>query len=195
MRYGDGPAPTATIAARQGIPEPYLERLMSTLNKAGFVHSRRGPQGGHLLARPPYRINLYDIMQELDGNASPLKCLSLPTDCMFADCCAQQEIWHSVEETIRQALESHHPGPPGGTPERPHHPPRRSARSRRLNPGPRPPGRPATAGRTAASHACGPENARRRPPQSVALRPLPGFHHRPRQREQRDPKSPKPKIP
>lgn len=106
MRYGDGPAPTATIAARQGIPEPYLERLMSTLNKAGFVHSRRGPQGGHLLARPPYRINLYDIMQELDGNASPLKCLSLPTDCMFADCCAQQEIWHSVEETIRQALEA-----------------------------------------------------------------------------------------
>ena len=53
MRYGDGPVPAAAIAYRQGIPEPYLERLMSTLNKSGFVHSRRGPQGGHLLARPP----------------------------------------------------------------------------------------------------------------------------------------------
>lgn len=106
MRYGDGPVQTAAIAYRQGIPEPYLERLMSTLNKSGFVHSRRGPQGGHLLARDPKDVNLYDIMQELDGNASPLDCLTLPTDCMFADSCAQKEIWQSVEESIQQVLES-----------------------------------------------------------------------------------------
>ena len=106
MRYGEGPVQTAAIAYRQGIPEPYLERLMSTLNKRGFVHSRRGPQGGHLLARDPQDVNLYDIMQELDGNASPLDCLTLPTDCMFADCCAQKEIWQTVEESIQQVLQS-----------------------------------------------------------------------------------------
>ena len=104
MRYGAGPVPTAAIAQRQGIPEPYLERLMSALNKSGLVHSRRGPQGGHLLARPPTGINLYDVMQQLDGNASPLDCLTLPTDCVFADSCAQQEIWQSVEDSIRQVL-------------------------------------------------------------------------------------------
>lgn len=104
MRYGDGPVQTAEIAYRQGIPEAYLERLMSALNKSGFVHSRRGPQGGHRLARPPAQINLYDIMQELDGNASPLDCLTLPTDCRFADCCAQKEIWQSVEDSIQQVL-------------------------------------------------------------------------------------------
>ena len=106
MRHGDGPVQTAAIAYRQGIPEPYLERLMSTLNKSGFVHSRRGPQGGHLLARDPQDVNLYDIMQELDGNSSPLDCLTLPTDCMFADCCAQKEIWRTVEESIQQVLQS-----------------------------------------------------------------------------------------
>jgi Rrf2 family protein len=106
MHYGDGPVQTASIAYRQGIPEPYLERLMSTLNKSGFVHSRRGPQGGHLLARAPREINLYDIMQELDGNASPLDCLTLPTDCMFADSCAQKEIWQTVEDSIQRVLES-----------------------------------------------------------------------------------------
>jgi len=106
MRYGDGPIQTAAIAYRQGIPEPYLERLMSTLNKSGFVHSRRGPQGGHLLARAPQDVNLYEIMRELDGNASPLDCLTLPTDCMFADCCAQKEIWQTVEESIQQVLQS-----------------------------------------------------------------------------------------
>ncbi len=106
MRYGDGPVQTAAIAYRQGIPEPYLERLMSTLNKSGFVHSRRGPQGGHSLARDPQDVNLYDIMQELDGNGSPLDCLTLPTDCMFADSCAQKEIWQTVEYSIQQVLQA-----------------------------------------------------------------------------------------
>ena len=106
MHYGDGPVQTATIAYRQGIPESYLERLMSALNNGGFVHSRRGPQGGHLLARPPQQVNLYEIMQKLDGNSSPLDCLTLPTDCMFADCCAQKEIWQTVEESIQQVLEA-----------------------------------------------------------------------------------------
>lgn len=105
MRYGDGPVQTSAIAYRQGIPESYLERLMSALNKSGFVHSRRGPQGGHLLARPPQHVNLYEIMQELDGNSSPLDCLTLPTDCMFADCCAQKEIWQTVEDSIHKVLE------------------------------------------------------------------------------------------
>lgn len=104
MRYGEGPVPTVAIAYRQGIPEPYLERLMSTLNKSGLVRSRRGPQGGHLLARAPHLVSLYDIMQELDGNAAPLDCLTLPTICMFSDSCAQKEIWQSVEESIRQVL-------------------------------------------------------------------------------------------
>ena len=45
-------------------------------------------------------------MQELDGNASPLDCLTLPTDCMFADSCAQKEIWQSVEDSIQQVLEA-----------------------------------------------------------------------------------------
>lgn len=106
MRYGEGPVQTSVIAYRQGIPEPYLERLMSALNKSGFVHSRRGPQGGHLLARNPDQVNLYEIMQELDGNSSPMDCLTLPTDCMFAESCAQKEIWQSVEESIQQVLES-----------------------------------------------------------------------------------------
>ena len=50
MHYGEGPVQTAEIAYKQGIPEAYLDQLMTTLNKFGFVVSRRGPQGGHRLA-------------------------------------------------------------------------------------------------------------------------------------------------
>jgi DNA-binding IscR family transcriptional regulator len=45
-------------------------------------------------------------MQELDGNASPLDCLTLPTDCMFVDSCAQKEIWQTVEDSIQQVLQA-----------------------------------------------------------------------------------------
>ena len=44
--YGTGPVALKSIAERQGISENYLEQLMGTLKKAGFVQSIRGAQGG-----------------------------------------------------------------------------------------------------------------------------------------------------
>ena len=104
MHYGEGQVQTSEIASKQGIPESYLEQLMTTLNKVGFVQSRRGPQGGHMLAMDPSVINLSMIMTTLEGNTSPLDCFTYPTDCIFADSCAQQEIWKSVEESIQNVL-------------------------------------------------------------------------------------------
>ncbi len=104
MHYGERQLHTSEIAARQGIPESYLVQLMTTLNRCGLVQSRRGPQGGHSLALEPASINLHVIMTTLDGNSSPLDCLSYASDCMFADSCAQQEIWKSVEEAIENVL-------------------------------------------------------------------------------------------
>ena len=37
------------VAKRQQISEKYLEQIISILNKAGFVNSIRGPQGGYML--------------------------------------------------------------------------------------------------------------------------------------------------
>ena len=104
MQYGEGPMQTATIAYKQGIPEAYLDQLMTTLHKFGFVLSRRGPQGGHKLARDPADIDLAMIMKTLDGNSSPLDCLINPLDCVFSDTCAQQEVWKSVEEAVQNLL-------------------------------------------------------------------------------------------
>ncbi len=104
LHYGEGPVQTAEIAYKQGIPEAYLDQLMTTLHKFGIVSSRRGPQGGHRLASDPSDINLAMVMRTLDGNSSPLDCLINPDDCVFSDSCAQQEVWKSVEEAIQQLL-------------------------------------------------------------------------------------------
>ena len=104
LHYGDSPVQTAEIAAKQGIPEAYLDQLMASLNKFGFVASRRGPRGGHMLSQPPGDINLSMVMSKLDANSSPLDCLINPHDCLLSDSCAQQEVWKSVEEAILDLL-------------------------------------------------------------------------------------------
>ena len=106
LNYGEGPLQTAEIAYRQGIPEAYLDQLMTTMHKFGFIVSRRGPQGGHRLVMDPDEIKLSMVMATLDGNSSPLDCLINPDDCVFSDSCAQQEVWKSVEEAIQNLLSS-----------------------------------------------------------------------------------------
>ena len=106
QHYDEHSVQTADIASSQGIPEAYLDQLMSTLHKYGFVVSRRGPQGGHRLAMDPKDINLHMVMSTLDGNLSPIDCLITPTDCVFSDTCAQQEVWKSVEEAVEEVLKN-----------------------------------------------------------------------------------------
>lgn len=103
---GEGPVQTAQIAARQGIPEPYLDQLMAILNKTGFIRSRRGPQGGHMLAQLPDDITLDMVMQTLEGTAAPLDCLDEPSECILSDTCAQRGVWHSMDEAIQSVLSS-----------------------------------------------------------------------------------------
>ena len=104
LHHDQSPLQTADIASSQGIPEAYLDQLMTTLHKFGFVVSRRGPQGGHWLAMDPQDINLHMVMSTLDGNLSPLDCLINPTDCVFSESCAQQEVWKSVEDAVEEVL-------------------------------------------------------------------------------------------
>jgi len=55
------------IAAQQNIPDRYLEQLLATLRRAGFVKSQRGAKGGYLLARSPWQMTLYDIISCIEG--------------------------------------------------------------------------------------------------------------------------------
>ncbi len=104
IQYGNGPVQTAEIATKQGIPVAYLDQLMASLNRYGFVVSRRGPRGGHSLAMLPCSINLSMVMSKLDANSSPLDCLVNPLDCALSESCAQQEVWKSVEDAISEVL-------------------------------------------------------------------------------------------
>ena len=105
QRADGGLVRTADIAKRQYIPEPYLDQVLSTLNKFGFIYSRRGPNGGHVLAKPPEAISLGDVMATLEGRSAPLECIETPSECTLSAACAQRETWRGVEEAIQQVLD------------------------------------------------------------------------------------------
>src|SRR5580658_11258915 len=50
-QHSGEPIKIAEIARRQKIPQKFLELILAGLKQAGFVESRRGAEGGYLLAR------------------------------------------------------------------------------------------------------------------------------------------------
>ena len=55
------------ICDRQGIPPRFLEQVFQDLKRAGFVRSKRGPQGGYSLALTPAQVRLGDIVRAIEG--------------------------------------------------------------------------------------------------------------------------------
>ena len=64
------------IAERQQISDKYLEQIISVLNKAGYVRSTRGPQGGYSLRKAPEEYTVGDILRLTEGSLAPVECLA-----------------------------------------------------------------------------------------------------------------------
>lgn len=60
------------VAKRQQISEKYLEQIISMLNKAGFVKSIRGPQGGYMLKNAPEDYTVGMILRQTEGSLAPV---------------------------------------------------------------------------------------------------------------------------
>lgn len=74
--YNTGePVSIKDIAKRQQISEKYLEQIIAVLNKAGFVRSVRGAQGGYVLKKDPKEYTVGMILRQTEGDLSPVSCI------------------------------------------------------------------------------------------------------------------------
>ena len=62
------PVKIADIAARQKIPQKFLELILAGLKQGGFVESRRGAEGGYLLARPAESITVGEVLRFVEAS-------------------------------------------------------------------------------------------------------------------------------
>jgi Rrf2 family transcriptional regulator, iron-sulfur cluster assembly transcription factor len=101
LHGSDRPTSVKEIAERTHLPQPYLEQILLSVKGAGLVRSKRGVGGGYVLARPPERITLADIVAAVEGPQLPLA--EHPDHCEGH--CVLQEIWVGVDEETRRVLE------------------------------------------------------------------------------------------
>ncbi len=101
-RYG--PVSVKSIADRQDIPAPYLEKLLIEMRRAGLVRSVRGARGGYQLARPPGRISLGQILEAVGEAIEPLSGYQPSSE--QAEDWVTFTLWKRLHEKMKEALGS-----------------------------------------------------------------------------------------
>jgi len=104
---GEGPVRIQDIAQRQGVSVKYLEKLIRKLRDAGFVRSKRGPRGGHILARPASEIPLGEVVRVLEGDGSLVECRTGRDGCDRTDVCLTRRLWVEAAEAMYNRLNSY----------------------------------------------------------------------------------------
>lgn len=94
------------IAHRQNISDKYLEQIISVLNKAGYVRSVRGPQGGYLLARKPEEYTVGMILRLTEGSMSPVDCFDEEESCPRMEDCATSIVWKRLNDAISDVIDN-----------------------------------------------------------------------------------------
>lgn len=95
------------IAERQSITLKYMEQIMPSLTKAGFVKSYRGNNGGYMLARKPDEYTAGEILRSTEGNLAPLVCIEdTPNQCPRKDQCSTLAFWEGMWDVINKYVDS-----------------------------------------------------------------------------------------
>ncbi|MFL6448379.1 MAG: RrF2 family transcriptional regulator [Bryobacteraceae bacterium] len=90
------PVKIADIAKRQKIPQKFLELILAGLKQSGFVDSRRGADGGYLLARSPDSITIGDVLRSMENLKTPARTHAADP---FGD------VWCRVEAAVSEVLD------------------------------------------------------------------------------------------
>lgn len=95
------------ISDRQQISMKYLESIVAVLNKANFLLSLRGKDGGYKLARAPKDYTVGAVLKLTEGSLAPVACLEgCGTVCQSSDGCITLPLWQKLDGIIDGYLES-----------------------------------------------------------------------------------------
>lgn len=93
------------IALRQEISNKYLEQIIAMLNKAGYLQTARGNNGGYKLAKLPKEYKVGDILRATEGDLVPIMCL-VGEKCSRKKNCKTYSFWEGLDNAINQYVDS-----------------------------------------------------------------------------------------
>ena len=105
--HGDGTyIPLKEIAEAEGISQKYLESIMTTLSKGGFVDAVHGKGGGSRLNRKPEEYTVGSILKLTEGSLATVSCTTQgPNACNRATCCHTLPMWERLDEMVEAFFE------------------------------------------------------------------------------------------
>ena len=104
---------TTDIARRQKISQKYIEKLITGLRRGGLIESKRGPFGGHKLAKPAMDITVGDVVRSLEDKVVLTQCAEgepICGECSLAGECVTQFVWIEASNVLMQTLDSYRIG-------------------------------------------------------------------------------------
>ncbi|GAB4526617.1 MAG: Rrf2 family transcriptional regulator [Pleurocapsa sp.] len=104
LQPGYGPTSVKTIAYRQDLPAPYLEKLLIEMRRSGIVRSVRGVNGGYQLAHKPEDISLGKILEAVGETIEPLPRYN--PDRNIAEDWVTFSLWQKLNQKLKEALYS-----------------------------------------------------------------------------------------
>ncbi|MEE1250451.1 MAG: Rrf2 family transcriptional regulator [Lachnospiraceae bacterium] len=94
------------IAKRENISDKYLEQIISVLNKAGYVKSVRGAQGGYSLRKKPEEYTVGMILRLTEGSLAPVSCLEDgEVSCEHVDDCVSVIVYRKINDAINEVVD------------------------------------------------------------------------------------------
>lgn len=107
LHYPKRPVTIHDLANGADIPIKFLEQILLSLKRGKFVISKRGKVGGYLLARPPVKIKLGDVLRFIDGPIEPIICVDKDYNgCSDINRCVFREIWKRIAESDAKIIDS-----------------------------------------------------------------------------------------
>ena len=96
-----------SIAARQSLPEKYMEQIMTSLSKAGYVKSIRGSKGGYQLADKLENYTVGMILRTIEGSLSPVASLDdIPNTSLQSQNCVTFDVWIELNDAINKVVDN-----------------------------------------------------------------------------------------
>ena len=107
--YGNQePVRLKDVAKRQEISIKYLEQIISVLQKAGYVKSIRGAQGGYHLMKAPEDYTVGMILRLIEGDLAPVACLEDEVNqCPRQAACVTLRLWKELDAAIRGVVDKY----------------------------------------------------------------------------------------
>lgn len=101
-----GYVPLKDIAERQDISKKYLEQIVGILNQSGILRTNRGYQGGYMLALPPEKCTVGQVLRITEGSLSSVSCLETESNlCERSGFCKTLPVWQGLNRVITEYLD------------------------------------------------------------------------------------------